>query len=161
MSNLDNLNGFDASTVDPSVGFDPVPAGDYPAIMTDSEFKPTKSGDGEYLQCTWEIIDGTFTKRLIFDRLNLKNKNETASKIAMSTLSAICHAVGVLKPKGSVELHGKPCMIKVGVEERNDKPGSYSNKIKGYAAMGVASAAPAVAAATAKPDGDAKPPWKK
>jgi len=154
-----NLDGFDANKVDPNVGFDPIPSGEYTCIMTDSEFKDTKSGNGEYLQCTWEVIEGEYKKRLLFDRLNLKNPNETAVKIAMGTLSAICHAVDVMKPKDSSELHGKPCVVKVAVEERSDKPGSFSNVVKGYKAVGGNGSAP-----TAKEEkgGDASvPPWKR
>jgi hypothetical protein len=152
-----NLDGFDATTVDPNVGFDPLPAGDYTVMMIDSEFKATKKEDGEYLQCTWEVIDGEHKKRLVFDRLNLKNANETAVKIAMSTLSAICHAVGVMKPKDSAELHGKPVIATVSLEERNDKPGSYSNRIYRYSAVGAAKIAPAASKTTEA----AVPPWKR
>jgi hypothetical protein len=157
MENSGNLAGFDATTVDPDVGFDPIPANDYLAMITDSEFKDTKAGDGQYLQCTLEVLEGEFKKRLLFDRLNLNNSNETAVKIAQSTLSAICHAVGIMKPKDSSELHGKPMMIKVGLEERNDKPGSFSNRIKRYAAVDGSSAK---ASSTGSAD-SAKPPWKR
>jgi len=38
-----NLNGFDANQVDPAATFDPVPAGKYVAVITESEMKPTKA----------------------------------------------------------------------------------------------------------------------
>jgi DNA repair protein RadD len=38
-----SLNNFDASTVDPSVALDPIPAGKYIAVITDSEI-PTGGG---------------------------------------------------------------------------------------------------------------------
>jgi hypothetical protein len=153
-----DLSGFDASTVEPNVGFDPVPAGDYICMMTESMFKDTKNKDGEFLQCTWEVVDGDYKKRLLFDRLNLKNKNETAVKIAMSTLSAICHAVGVLRPKQSEELHGKPVLLTVALEERNDKPGAFSNVVKRYSEPNAKAASPAT---PAKATDAAKPPWKR
>lgn len=155
-----NLDGFDATTVDPEVGFDPVPAATYLIMATDSEFKNTKAGDGEYLQFTFEIMEGEYKKRLLFERLNLKNSNETAVKIAMSTLSAICHAVGIMKPKDSSELHGKPIMAAVELEERNDKPGSYSNRIKKYEAVGSGSASAKKTKSGTDKDNKA-PPWKK
>ena len=50
-----NLNGFDATTVDPNVGFDPIPVGKYLAVVTDSVMKATKAGTGEYLELTFEF----------------------------------------------------------------------------------------------------------
>jgi hypothetical protein len=129
-----DLKGFDAEVVEPTSTFDIIPDGEYLAMMIDSEEKPTKSGDGKYLQLTWEIVDGEHKGRRLWDRLNVDNKNDTAVKIAMGTLSAICRAVGVMKPKDSSELHEKPCLIKVITEERSDKPGVKKNEIKGYAA---------------------------
>jgi hypothetical protein len=153
-----DLNGFDANEVEPSSSLDPVPNGEYTAIGVDSEFKQTKKGDGEYLQFTWEIVEGQYRGRRLFDRLNLKNSNETAVKIAQSTLSAICRAVGVMRPKDSAELHNKPLKIKVVVKERDDKPGSYSNELKGYESVTASNGGGAKPAATS----DAStPPWKR
>lgn len=158
-----SLDGFHADEVEPNTGFDPIPNGEYLAIAVDSEMKPTKNNDGRYLQFTHEIIDGQFRGRRIWDRMNLENKNDTAKKIAEGTLSAFCRAVGVLRPKDSAELHNKPVKIKVVNEERNDKKGSYTNKVTGYSPANAPGAAPvqgtlpvsqpAAAAAT--------PPWKR
>jgi hypothetical protein len=127
-----DLQGFDANTVAPSTDYEPLPAGEYLAMIVGSEEKETKSGDGSYLQLSIEVQDGEHKGRLLWDRLNLNNKNETAVKIARATLSAICHATGVMMPKMSESLHDKPMLVKVVVEERSDKPGSFKNEIKGY-----------------------------
>src|SRR3990172_3284342 len=37
-----NLNGFNANNVDPATDFEPIPAGKYLAVITESEMKPTK-----------------------------------------------------------------------------------------------------------------------
>jgi len=42
-----NLNGFDANQVEPAAKFDPIPAGKYLAVITESEQKPTKAGTGQ------------------------------------------------------------------------------------------------------------------
>ena len=52
---MPNLQGFDANQVEPTTEFDPLPAGKYPAVITESEFKPTKAGTGRYLQLTFHI----------------------------------------------------------------------------------------------------------
>lgn len=132
---MGNLEGFNAHEVSPEVGFEPVPAGDYIMIITESLFKPTKAGDGEYLQCTLEVIDGEYKGRKVFARLNLKNKNDTAVRMARAELSAICHAVGCMQPKDSSELHGIPMLVTLNVIQRKDRPGEYSNEIKGYAQL--------------------------
>lgn len=125
-----NLSGFDANTVEPNAAFTPIPAGEYQAIISESEMKTTKDGQGKYLQLKLQILNGTYQNRTVFDRLNIVNKNETAVKIAKGTLSAICRAVNILTPNDSSELHSKPLTIVVKV--RNDQNGNPQNEVKGY-----------------------------
>ena len=136
---------FNAASVAPATAFEAIPAGNYAAIITESAMKPTKRGDGEYLQLTLQIIDGEHSGRKLFDRLNLNNPNATAVDIAQRTLSAICHAVGVMTPQDSAELHDIPMQVKVGVE-KNASDGTNSNVIKGYATAGNGKPAPRAAA---------------
>ena len=152
-----NLNGFNAHEVDPAVGFDPVPAGKYIAAITESEMKPTKAGTGQYLQFTFQILDGDFKGRLLWARLNLDNPSEMAVTIARSELSSLCRAVGVMAPKDSLELHNLPLIITVGCKKRDDT-GDLTNEIKGYESK-QRSASPSSVAAGA-PQGDT-PPWKR
>ena len=56
-----NLSGFDANQVEPNTSFDPVPAGKYQAVITDTEMKPTKAGTGQYLELTFQIQGGSTT----------------------------------------------------------------------------------------------------
>ena len=127
-----NLEGFNASEHEPFGVFEVIPKGQYLAVITDSEMKATASGSGEYLQLSWQLLEGSNKGQIIFDRLNLKNSNQTAVKIANSQLASICNSVNVPRPKDSAELHNKPVLIKIDVEERNDKPGVMRNIIKGY-----------------------------
>jgi hypothetical protein len=147
------LNNFDANQVDPSVALDPLPAGKYLAVISESELKPTKTGGGKYLQLTFQIIDGEFKGRLVWARLNLENKSEMTVKIARGELSAICRAIGVMQPKDSVELHNVPLEINVGLKKRDDN-GEFTNVIKGYAKKGSGAAGARV------PTGGI-PPWKR
>jgi hypothetical protein len=126
-----DLRGFNANTVEPSESFDPIPAGEYLCVITASDEKPTKAGNGSYLELEFEVIDGPYKGRKLWDRLNLANPNELAVKIARATLSAICRAVGVMEPKDSCELHDLPLFVKVRVEKRADTD-EPSNVIKGY-----------------------------
>lgn len=122
---------FDAQHIDPTPRFDPIPAGDYPVIITDSETKLTKDGTGQYLQLKLEIQDGEFRGRILFDRLNLWNNNAQAKEIANRQLSQICHAIGVIQVADSQQLHLKPLIASVKLRPAS---GGYeaSNDIKGY-----------------------------
>lgn len=154
-----DLSGFNAENVEPQQGsFEPIPAGWYTCMITDSEFKSTKNGNGEYLQLRLDVIDGEYEKRVLFDRLNLNNPNQTAVEIAQRQLSAICRAVGVMTPQDSADLHDKPLRVKVGVRPAGNGY-EASNEVKAYEAVeGGGQAAPAQAAGGG---GAAKKPWQK
>lgn len=123
---------FNAAQVSPESQFAPVPNGDYPVVITESEMKSTKSGEGQYLQLVLEIIEGPYKGRRIWDRLNLVNSNHTAVEIAQRTLSQICHAVNHLNLQDTVELHNKPMVAKVVVRQ---SPGyDDANEVKEYRA---------------------------
>jgi len=149
-----DLRGFDANTIEPAAAFDPIPAGKYQAVITESEMKPNKAGTGSYLQLVFQIIEGECKNRLLWARLNLDNPNATAVQIARAELSAICRAVGVLAPADSTELHNLPLVIHVRCKKRVDT-GEITNEIKGYAKKD--SPPPAGAA----PAANSTPPWKR
>jgi hypothetical protein len=160
-----NLNGFDASQVEPSSELAPVPAGKYLAVIIDSEMRANKAGTGSYLQLTFEIIEGEHKGRLLWARLNLHNANETAVKIARAELSAICRAVGVLTPKDSCELHNLPLVITVKLKKR-EGTGEIVNEVKGYSPKAsltepVVKPAEPSANGTSTPTTPTTPPWKR
>jgi len=134
-----DLNGFNANEVDPATDFEAIPAGKYVAVITASEMKPTRSGNGSYLELTFQIIEGEYKNRLLWARLNLDNPNPLTVKIARSELSAICRAVGVMQPKDSCELHNLPLVITV--RQKTEADGEVRNEVKGYAKRETASGA--------------------
>lgn len=146
-----NLNGFDANTVDPAADFSPIPAGKYVAVITNTEMKPTKSGNGSYLEITFQILDGEYKGRLLWARLNLDNPSEMAVKIARAELSSICRATGVMQPKDSCELHNLPLVITV--KQKTDSDGEVRNEIKNYAKREPNGRPPQAASST--------PPWRR
>lgn len=150
-----SLSGFDASEVEPSKGFDPLPEGRYTALIVDSEEKPTNSGKGSYLSLKFQIIDGEHKNRTLFSNLNLDNPSEQAVAIAKRDLSAICRAIDVITPKDSSELHNKPMVIKVGLRKRKDT-GEMANTIKAYEPTGGAKSVDANSGSD-----DSKPAWMK
>ena len=157
------LNNFDANTVDPASSFDPIPAGKYIAAITESEMKPTKNGNGHYLEMTFDILDGQYKGRKVWARLNLDNPNAQAVQIARGELSAICRAVGVMQPQDSIELHNLPLSIKVTCKKRDDT-GEITNEIKGYEKKEAAlqnSTVTQRATAPAAQATNATPPWQR
>ena len=135
---------FDASQVAPQQSVGPLPAGTYLAHITESDVQPLKSGNGEGLKLTFEIIDGQFKGRKVWENLNIRHTSEDTQRIAQSQLSGLCHAVNVIKLMDTAALHFKPVRINVTVREA---VGQYkaSNNIKGYEAAGGGISAPATA----------------
>ncbi|MCE9530366.1 MAG: DUF669 domain-containing protein [Planctomycetes bacterium] len=156
-----NLHGFDANRVEPSTDFDPLPAGKYLAVITETEMKPNKAGTGHFLQLTFQVIDGPFKNRFLWARLNLDNPNVTAVQIARAELSAICRAVGVLAPNDSVDLHNLPLVITVKCKKRTDT-GELQNEIKGYTKKDSSPpVTPPTAGTTPAPSANGVPPWRR
>jgi hypothetical protein len=153
-----NLHGFNPNNHEEEKSFAPIPAGQYVAMITDSDMRQTKAMDGEYLKLTFEIIDGSWKGRLIWTNLNLRNKNPKAVEIAERNLASICRAVHHLTPlDDSQALHNKPLKIKVIIREAQ---GGYdaSNEIKGYGPAGD-QAPQSAATSQAAPGGAVTPPW--
>jgi len=146
-----DMNGFDAHEVDPKFEYEALPEGRYLAMITASERKPTKNGDGHYLELVWEVVDGSYQGRRLWSRLNLDNPSEKAVTFARAELSAICRAVGVMKPNDSVELHDVPVVLSVKRKKRSDT-GDWVNQVAGYAKKEEAGSSPPEATNTA--------PWK-
>jgi hypothetical protein len=82
-------------------------------------------------------------------------------KIANANLSAICHAVGVLRPGDSVELHHIPLVITVKCKT-DDATGEIRNEVKSYAKP-ESQVKPTVSkpAITSSQSNDKIPPWKR
>lgn len=142
------------------------------AAIDASEVKPTKKAQDAIaypsaenaanrndclLQFTLKILEGEHKGRLLWTRLNIRNANEVAQRIAEEELAAICDAVGhPRKVVDSVTLHGKPMRVKVDVEPAKDGQPAR-NIVKGYEALGT-KAAPAAAQTGAA---SASPAWNR
>ena len=142
----------------PAPASTPSPAGKYQVIINESEMKPTKTGNGQYLWIEFEVISGEYKGRKLWTRLNLENPNPDAVRMARADLSAICRAVNVLNPHDSVELHNLPLTVTVRCRKNQDD--ELVNEIKGYgprenAVLQKPAGAPTATATTTK----AAPPW--
>lgn len=149
-----DLQGFDASQIEPTKPYEPLPAGWYKCVITDTEERTNRAQTGAYLLVTLEVIEGERKGSNVFDRLNLDNPNDKARDIAQRTLSAICRAIGIMTPRNSQELHDKPLMALVEVKPGENGYGP-SNNIKGYEAVSGGNAQATTAASSATP------PWRR
>lgn len=116
--------------------FSAIDPGDYTAQITDSKMKETKNKQGQFLELTWQIMEGDLAGRKLWSRLNLVNPSVQAVEIAQKHLKSICDAVGVPGPiSDSQVLHGKPCIIRV-VKTAATAQYPEGNDIKNYMPVG-------------------------
>lgn len=151
--------------------FEVIAPGIYEAMISESEMKATSSGDGAYIELKVQIVKGEKEGRLLFERLNVQNKNDKAVEIAYRTLKSICLACGKTNITDTNELHNKRFNIEVVVEKGKpyvkdgvQKDGSDQNRIKKYSGIGAISAPAAgtiVSSATMAGSTGSLPPWKK
>ncbi len=139
------INTQDLSANDKSINFEPMPAGNYQAMVVSSEMKPTKAATGQYLELQFEITDGVHQGRKFWDRLNLVNPNPTAVDIAERELASLGRACGLQTVTDSQQIHDKPITVKLKVKAGNEQYAS-TNQPAGYLPSTTAKAQPATPA---------------
>jgi hypothetical protein len=113
-------------------GFSPIPPGIYLAVISNSEIKQTKAGDGEYIKLEFKVVGGDYNGRMIWTNLHRKNPSVDAVEIGQKNLAKICRAVGKPAIENTCQLHDIPLKIKVKIERaKGDYP--PQNKIVSYA----------------------------
>lgn len=169
---------FDTNSVEKRENnYELLPAGWYTAQVTESEIVPLKSGMGQALKLTFEVLTDGYRNRKVWARLNVQHRGSPqAEQIAQQQLRELCDSIGIVRMQDTVELHNKPVQIKVKV--RKDDTGQYEdqNEVNGFKAAGGSPAhgqaiaagmaqratppanAPAAAPAAA---GGSTPPWAK
>lgn len=145
MANLAGKIDYNAS---PESQFDPLPSGEYLAIVSASEVKETKKRDGEYLELTYQIVDGPYQGRQLWARVTLSNPNQTAVQIGQQHLAQLRHATGVLQLTDSQQLHHIPHVIRVEFQPADPAKNRTrdQNEVREYKAMNKAGQAPQPAA---------------
>jgi len=113
---------FDASQFAPKQGGGAHPVGKgFDATISNTEIKPTSSGEGGMFVVTFTTPAGS-----IVSRYNLWNKNEKAVQIAHGELSALCHATGVFRldfQNDGAALRNARCKIDVGLQNEAEPDG--------------------------------------
>jgi hypothetical protein len=122
----------------------PLPEGEYHCNVFDSDYKPTKNGNGHYVAVTFEVLDGPHSGRRIFSNYNLDNPNPRAAEIGQQQFARLCLAtLGKPSCGDTDDLLGKQCVVGVGFE-RDDPTRNrvkYTNPTSTSAPMKAAPAA--------------------
>ena len=122
---------FNAAEVQPS-SFEAIPTGTYEAVISNSESRPMKSGNGMGFNLEFEIISGECKGRKVFAWITFEHRTSPdAQRIGREQLSAICRAVGVTQLNDTAQLHNLPLHIVVAL----DKNDPTRNIIKGFKAV--------------------------
>jgi hypothetical protein len=157
--------GFNTADVDPAtpVEYDPIPEGEYVLKALDAEEKPTAKGDGSYIKAKFEVAQGEYAGRLLWQNFNINNPSEKAQRIARQQMVAWATACGKPDADDTDKLLEKKFRAAVAIEPGS---GGYkpSNKIKAFLFdQGDSSPAPARKAAPppskAAPAAKSANPW--
>lgn len=120
MADLSSLFGgnFNASEVERvETEFKPLPKGDYPVTITESEVGPSNNGNATILTLKIVVSDGKYTNRVLFDSLCVQHSTSpVAQQIAQTRLAQICDAVNVKQLKDTSQLHDKPLIASLKTE---------------------------------------------
>ena len=151
---------IDPATVpaDERSDFDLIPDCEPLAQIISDELTVKDDGKRQRLVLCWEILDGPYAKRRIWDGLNIVNPSADAENISKRAVIRLCEIHGIPTPlRDSSLLHFKPTRIKVRTAPAKNGY-EAKNEIKGYKALNGAppSAPPAVSAPTA----GASAPWR-
>jgi hypothetical protein len=103
--------------------FEPIPAGVYNLQVIDSRLEDTRSGTGQMLVLSLEVLDGPYQNRKLWDRLNIVNDSVDAMRIANQALAALCQQLGFESITDSEQLHFKPFKGRVRIV--HDRTGQY------------------------------------
>lgn len=115
----------------PQSEFDLIPDGWYVAQVVGNEEKATQSGTGRTLTLEWEIMEGEFERRKIWQRINYINDSKKAATIGQGQIKKICIAINFTEIlENGDQLMYQPALIKVGKDKPQD---GYEprNEIKG------------------------------
>jgi hypothetical protein len=109
-------SAFNSSQHDTMRDFSPLPTGEYISQITKSEMKPNKKKTGQYLELTFDVIQGEHKGKKFWVRLNLINPSPKAVEIANNELTTIVRAINNgnnMIVEDSQILHGKPLLVAV------------------------------------------------
>ena len=114
--------------------FSPLPNGKYFVQVKDCTVKQNKAGTGEFLSVKFEVMNGDYAGRFIFDNITLSNPSKQAVNIGHQSLKKFALAIDENANLNNIDEFF--FMEKILIIEVTLKPaqGQYSasNTVKGY-----------------------------
>ena len=151
-----NLNQNLANTEEYGT-YRPLPPDDYRVRVIDDQVRETRSGENR-LTFTYEVLDGPYAGRQIFDGFSLWSSNSKAVSVAQSRLKSLAIACRHRNPNfiaDSSELVGKTLVVRTAIREYN---GSEYEDVKKYIPEGAPAAAPQPVPSASSPRAAQTPP---
>jgi hypothetical protein len=144
---------------DDNRSYDVLPEGKYDVIVLEAKEKTTKKGD-RAIEITFQVLEGQYKERLLWETLNLWNSSDQARTIARDRLSSICKACNAPAATSTDVLLGRRMQVSVG-RRMNDFRGKEENHIKAFTAKALHQHATPAQSAAVVPrypaDANAKP----
>jgi hypothetical protein len=139
MANL----GFEINTSDlpeNENNFDPLPPGSYDVVIDGCDVKTTKDGSGQYLNLKLKVVSDSYTNRIIFSMVNIRNKSEQAERIGQQQLRSILEAVNIQKLSDTDQLIGNIINVKIDIQTQDGY--DPKNNVKAYKKSSMGSVTP-------------------
>lgn len=132
-SNSENAGAIAAynAGAEPSYGYTPLPAGDYTLEIVESDYAANSKGTGMLLKLKCQVVGGDHDGRPYYINLSLEHENSTAQDIGQRDFAAMRHAIGVLNPDDTEQLHCLPFRVTIGQKRRADT-GELENVVAAY-----------------------------
>ena len=137
--------------------FEPLPAGEYIAMVANSELKDTKAGTGQYIELTIDIVDGPCAGRKLWERLNIVNPNKQAEDISRIALNRLLVACGKPNAKDTESIHDVPFKVILDIDRKDPT----RNKIITYKPANSVSAPRVSAPVSTAPASTTKKAWER
>lgn len=147
---------------------DPIPEGVYSLALVEADTKAARSGNGIVMTCKFEVTEGSYKGKWIWERFNIVNSNDTAQRIARGRVSKWATAAGKPGATDTDKLMGRKFFAKIKIEEGSGGYGPQ-NVIDGFVMPGGEAEAPKVqpkaepkpkAEPAKAPAGEQKRPWE-
>lgn len=116
--------------------FDALPKGWYRVLVASSDGKPTKAGTGRYISMGYDVIDGQYKGRKVWQIFNIQNPSEMAQKIGRSDLKRMLEALSQTQPiQREDDLHrlvrDRVLLVKLG-QQKDKQSGEMRNNVTDY-----------------------------
>ena len=123
-------------TAEATLGFDPLPEGEYTVKVDSTDLKPTKSGTGQYVKVELVVLGPKYQGRKLFANYNIVNDSMEAMRIGRQQIKSLMTASGMTQEQinqfnDTDQLLGLTCNVLLGIDEGNDQYGAQ-NRIKRY-----------------------------